>query len=157
MPFRGTSRVSWVGSLIGIAARLAAEIRTFGSARLLGLSVLLDVDALSYGERVLLDFHSVEDLVVHPPTPRELRKRVRDHDVVRTLHLPVPTPVRQSYSLLRAMLATAVADEVILRNPCAIKGAGVSRAVERPVATIPQVLALADAVPAHYRPNATGT
>lgn len=49
------------------------------------------------------------------------------------------------------MLATAVADEIILRNPCVIKGAGVSRAVERPVATIPQVLALAEAVPARYR------
>lgn len=62
-----------------------------------------------------------------------------------------PTPVRQSYSLLRAMLATAVADEVILRNPCVIKGAGVSRSAERPVATIPQVLALAEAVPPRYR------
>lgn len=76
--------------------------------------------------------------------------------LVRSWHAEVsrvgsPTPVRQSYSLLRAMLATAVADEVILRNPCAIKGAGVSRAAERPVATIPQVLALADAVPARYR------
>ncbi len=60
-------------------------------------------------------------------------------------------PVRQSYSLLRAMLTAAVADEVILRNPCAIKGAGVSHATERPVATIPQILALADAVPPRYQ------
>jgi integrase len=76
--------------------------------------------------------------------------------LVRSWHAGIsrsgsPTPVRQSYSLLRAMLSTAVADEVILRNPCAIKGAGVSRAVERPVATIPQVLALAEAVPGRYR------
>jgi integrase len=76
--------------------------------------------------------------------------------LVRSWHAEIsregsPTPVRQSYSLLRAMLGTAVADEVILRNPCAIKGAGVSRAAERPVATIPQVLALADAVPTRYR------
>ncbi len=75
---------------------------------------------------------------------------------VRSWHAEItrvgsPTPVRQSYSLLRAMLTTAVADEVILRNPCVIKGAGVSRAVERPIATIPQVLSLAEAVPAHYR------
>lgn len=61
------------------------------------------------------------------------------------------TPVRQSYSLLRAMLNTAVADEVIFRNPCVIKGAGVSRSAERPIATIAQVLALADAVPPRYR------
>lgn len=76
--------------------------------------------------------------------------------LVRSWHSEIsrsgsPTPVRQSYSLLRAMLSTAVADEVILRNPCVIKGAGVSRAAERPVATIAQVLALADAVPARYR------
>ena len=76
--------------------------------------------------------------------------------LVRSWHSEIsragsPTPVRQSYSLLRAMLSTAVADEVILRNPCVIKGAGVSRAAERPIATIPQILALADAVPARYR------
>jgi len=76
--------------------------------------------------------------------------------LIRSWHAEIsrvgsPTPVRQSYSLLRAMLATAVVDEVILRNPCVIKGAGVSRAAERPVATIPDVLALAEAVPARYR------
>ncbi len=76
--------------------------------------------------------------------------------LIRSWHAEIsrfgsPTPVRQSYSLLRAMLGTAVADEVILRNPCVIKGAGVSRAAERPVATIPDVLALAEAVPARYR------
>jgi integrase len=76
--------------------------------------------------------------------------------LVRSWHSQIsregsPTPVRQAYSLLRAMLSTAVADEVILRNPCAIRGAGVSRAAERPVATVPQVLALAEAVPPRYR------
>jgi len=76
--------------------------------------------------------------------------------LVRSWHAQIsrvgsPTPVRQSYSLLRAMLTTAVADEVILRNPCAIKGAGVSHATERPVATIPQILALADAVSPRYQ------
>lgn len=76
--------------------------------------------------------------------------------LVRSWHSEIsrygsPTPVRQSYSLLRAMLSTAVADEVILRNPCAIKNAGTSRAAERSVATIPQILALADAAPPRYR------
>lgn len=76
--------------------------------------------------------------------------------LIRSWHAEVirtgsPTPARQSYSLARAMLNTAVADEVILRNPCTIKGAGVSRSVERPIATIPQILALAEAVPDRYR------
>lgn len=62
-----------------------------------------------------------------------------------------PTPTRQAYSLLRAMLNTAVTDEVLLRNPCVIRGAGVSRHAERPVASIPQVNELAAAMPPRYR------
>src|SRR3712207_7897271 len=46
----------------------------------------------------------------------------------------------------RTILNTAVDDELILRNPCRIKGAGAGYSPERPVATVPQVLALADAV-----------
>ena len=42
-----------------------------------------------------------------------------------------PTPTRQAYSLLRAMLNTAVADERLQRNPCTVRGAGVSHAAER--------------------------
>ncbi len=61
------------------------------------------------------------------------------------------TPARQAYSLLRAMLNTAVADELLARNPCTVRGAGVSRAGERTIATIAQVDALADAAPPRYR------
>jgi integrase len=69
-------------------------------------------------------------------------------DLVRTAK---PTPARQAYSLLRAMLNTAVADELLQRNPCTVRGAGVSHAGERSVATIAQVNALAEAVPPRYR------
>ena len=62
-----------------------------------------------------------------------------------------PTPTRQAYSLLRAMLNTAVADELLPRNPCTVRGAGVSRTAERSVATVEQVTALAEAVPPRYR------
>jgi hypothetical protein len=65
-----------------------------------------------------------------------------------------PTPVSQAYRLLRAMLQTAVSDGLLQRNPCMIKGAGSPRAAERPVVSIPQVLALADAVPPRYRATA---
>lgn len=76
--------------------------------------------------------------------------------VVRTWHANLvrtakPTPTRQVYSLLRAMLNTAVTDELIARNPCTVRGAGVSRTAERTVATIAQVNALAEAVPPRYR------
>ncbi len=56
-----------------------------------------------------------------------------------------------AYSVLRAMLNTAVVDELLQRNPCTVRGAGVSHAAERSVATIAQVDALAEAVPPRYR------
>lgn len=62
-----------------------------------------------------------------------------------------PTPARQSYSLLRAMLNTALRDEVLVRNPCVLRGAGVSRSAERTTASVRQVLALAEAMPRRYR------
>jgi integrase len=46
---------------------------------------------------------------------------------------------------------TAVDDEVIGRNPCRIKGAGVEPTPERPVIGVEAVTALADAVPERYR------
>jgi integrase len=60
------------------------------------------------------------------------------------------TPAK-SYRLLRTILNTAVADGLIARNPCAIVGAGIERSAERPVATLAQVWALAEAVPARFR------
>lgn len=76
--------------------------------------------------------------------------------VVRSWHAGLlrdaaPTPTRQAYSLLRAMLNTAVADELLSRNACTVRGAGVSRAGERTTATVTQVHTLADAVPPRYR------
>ena len=61
------------------------------------------------------------------------------------------TMAAKAYRLLRAVLNTAVDDEIIVRNPCRIKGAGAEHAPERPTATVAQVLALADYVPARFR------
>jgi hypothetical protein len=52
-----------------------------------------------------------------------------------------PNTVAKCYRLLRTVLETAVADELIIRNPCGVKGAGVERVAERPVATVEQVWA----------------
>jgi hypothetical protein len=57
----------------------------------------------------------------------------------------------KAYRLLRAILNTAVDDGRISHNPCRIKGADQERAPERPVATVAQVFALADAVGSQYR------
>lgn len=56
-----------------------------------------------------------------------------------------------SYRVLRSILSTAVEDELLLRNPCTIRGAGSDRPVLRPTLTEPDVWALADAVPDRYR------
>jgi integrase len=57
----------------------------------------------------------------------------------------------KAYRLLRAVLNTAVADGLLVRNPCRIPGAGQERSPERPLVTPEQVLALADAIDARYR------
>jgi integrase len=52
----------------------------------------------------------------------------------------------KSYRLLRAILMTAVSDELIARNPCGIKGAGIEHAEERPMLDTSTVFNLADAI-----------
>jgi integrase len=59
--------------------------------------------------------------------------------------------VARAYRLLRAILQTAVDDELLIRNPCRIPGAGDPRSVERPVLTVKEIAGLAAAVPDHYR------
>ncbi|MFJ1997043.1 tyrosine-type recombinase/integrase [Streptomyces asiaticus] len=61
------------------------------------------------------------------------------------------TTVAKSYRLVKAILETAVEDELIRRNPCRIRGAGKESAGERPIATVEQVDALADAMGPRWR------
>ena len=61
------------------------------------------------------------------------------------------TTVAKSYRLVKATLETAVEDELIRRNPCRIRGAGKESAGERPIATVEQVDALADAMGPRWR------
>ena len=64
---------------------------------------------------------------------------------------PGASTASKSYRLLRTILKTAVEDELMARNPCLITGAGIERPHERPVATIEQVYALADAIEPCFR------
>lgn len=59
---------------------------------------------------------------------------------------------RQSYALLRSVLATAVADGLIPRNPCQVRGAGVAKAEERPLLTLEQYTAIVEEHPEWLRP-----
>ncbi|MEU4462600.1 tyrosine-type recombinase/integrase [Streptomyces sp. NPDC024017] len=62
-----------------------------------------------------------------------------------------PTTVAKAYALLRAIMGTAVADQMIRRNPCTIKGASTVHTPERPTATVQEVYDLAEAMQPHYR------
>jgi len=57
----------------------------------------------------------------------------------------------KAYRFLHAVLTTAVEDGSIRCNPCTIKGASQHEADERPVATLAQVFALAEAIQPRYR------
>lgn len=57
----------------------------------------------------------------------------------------------KAYRLLRSIMSTAVEDGLVMVNPCAVKGAGVERPPERPIATLEQVFELADAMPPERR------
>ena len=57
----------------------------------------------------------------------------------------------KAYKLGRAILNTAVEDRLITSNPCRVRHAAVEDSPERPVATVEQVYAIADAIEPRYR------
>ncbi|MGW9078319.1 tyrosine-type recombinase/integrase [Streptomyces kronopolitis] len=61
------------------------------------------------------------------------------------------TTVAKSYRLLKAIMETAVDDDMIKKNPCRIRGAGREEADERPVATVGEVFDLADVIGLRWR------
>jgi integrase len=64
---------------------------------------------------------------------------------------PGPITVAKSYRLLKTICSTAVADELIMRNPCNVKGAAVERSKERPVLTVAQIDSLVNAIDSRYQ------
>ncbi len=77
-------------------------------------------------------------------------------ETVRTWHATITTDngadqAAKSYRLLRAILNTAVDDEVLVANPCRIRGGGAENAAERPMIPTEMVLDLADAIGPRYR------
>ena len=75
---------------------------------------------------------------VTPPRIRHWRNNLLDSGVG-------PVTVAKAYRLLKAIMTTAVDDQLIRRNPCRIKGAGQEKSPERPILTLRQVFILADA------------
>ncbi|GAA1366276.1 tyrosine-type recombinase/integrase [Catellatospora chokoriensis] len=99
--------------------------------------------------RPLLRLHIAPKLgglaLVEITTPR---LRTWRHDLLGSIG---PVTAAKAYRLLRAVLNTAVTDRLITCNPCQIVGAGQEKSPERPIATMNQVLTIADNVPARFR------
>jgi integrase len=81
---------------------------------------------------------------IKEPHVRRWRKNLLDSGVSAVT-------AAKAYRLLKAVFNTAVDDGLIRRNPCRIKGAGQELSPERPVLTVAQVYAVADAVDQRYR------
>jgi integrase len=82
---------------------------------------------------------------IDTPLVREWRAKLLAEGVSQTM-------AAKSYRLLRSVLMTAVnEDRIIPRNPCQVRGADKEQPQERRVLSAAEVVALADAVPAHYR------
>ncbi|WP_406266437.1 site-specific integrase [Actinacidiphila glaucinigra] len=77
--------------------------------------------------------------------------RIRTWRAERLSTSGAATTIAKAYRLLKAILETAVEDELIRRNPCRIRGAGKESAPERPTATVEQVDALAEAMGPRWR------
>jgi hypothetical protein len=59
---------------------------------------------------------------------------------------PGASTLSKCYRLLHAIYQTAVEDDLVVKNPCILRGASVERPAERPTATVEQVFALADSI-----------
>lgn len=90
------------------------------------------------------DFGNLTVVEVSDARVRRWRKNLLDSGVS-------DVTTAKAYRLLKAIFNTAVDDGLIRRNPCRIKGAGQERSPERPVLTLGQVFALADAIDPRYR------
>ena len=90
-------------------------------------------------------FGNVELKEITPARVRAWHARLHEKPTIG------PSTLAKAYRLLRAILATAVDDELIPRNPCVLKGASVERPAERPVASLTDLAALANAVAPRYR------
>lgn len=62
-----------------------------------------------------------------------------------------PVTVAKAYRLFHAIFETAVDDRLVRRNPCRIDGAGKEDSPERTVISVPEVFAIANALPVRYR------
>jgi integrase len=66
-----------------------------------------------------------------------------------------PGSARSAYRLLKAIFNTAILDDLIVKNPCRVKGGGTDRVVDRRIPNVDQVAALTLSMPEQYRAAVT--
>jgi integrase len=88
---------------------------------------------------------------------RELAKITPVH--VRSWYAEIatqtPGSARSAYRLLKAIFNTAILDDLIVKNPCRVKGGGTDRVVDRRIPNVDQVAALTQSMPEQYRAAVT--
>jgi integrase len=95
-------------------------------------------------DHILPVFGETAVTAITPAAVREWHARLKD--------TTGPTQRAHAYGLLRTILNTAVADEVIAANPCRVRGGGsVRRAKRIRPATLAELEALVKALPDRYR------
>ena len=62
-----------------------------------------------------------------------------------------PGAARSAYRLLKAIFNTAILDDLIVKNPCRVKGGGTDRVADRRIPNVDQVAALTQSMPERYR------
>ena len=66
-----------------------------------------------------------------------------------------PGSARNAYRLLKAIFNTAILDDLIVKNPCRVKGGGTDRVTDRRIPNVDQVAALTQSMPEQYRAAVT--
>ena len=66
-----------------------------------------------------------------------------------------PGSARSAYRLLKAIFNTAILDDLIVKNPCRVKGGGTDRVIDRRIPNVDQVAALTQSMPEQYRAAVT--
>jgi len=66
-----------------------------------------------------------------------------------------PGSARSAYRLLKAIFNTAILDDLLVKNPCRVKGGGTDRVTDRRIPNVDQVAALTQSMPEQYRAAVT--
>ncbi len=100
--------------------------------------------------RAELEAKDAERLAREKQAAKGARKDRRPRQLTQASVRDGSATASRAYRLLHAVFVTAEEDDLVAANPCRIKGASARKAAERPVLSIPEVLALAEEVPDRY-------